>query len=267
MRKVREVEIPPRIPDKSIYSEIHDRQASLVKLYVDKGKQPDFPVDMNSKENQNFMREIIGFLEEEIIEAYEILERITHEHHVLKPAQIKVLIEEYNEEQADAFHLFVEVLQYSNILDFDLGAYYVKYFTDTDQVHLINPDPLVMAFNHASTVDYLALLRTRSTFRVFEISDDLTTGGTKVGANSLDQSEKALFSVFKYMRKATNQLKNKYWKETETGVNIEKYHELIMESWLYYILYLKINGFTPESVRDTYIRKNEVNLDRIKHKY
>jgi hypothetical protein len=248
-------------------SELYEMQSKLVTLYCDQGKQSPPPIDLTKKDNQKFIRDLIGFLEEEIFEGYEHLEELTRTHPEIKPKQVMELIEKYNEEQSDAMHFFIEILMYVNIQVEDLRTYYETYFTQKDLKGMIDNDPLIMAFNHATTVDYMIGLRQRVSFRIAQTVDDLSTGGVLVGANSLTQSKEALFESFKYLRLATNHLKNKYWKDSETGINMELFFENIMEAWLHYVLYLHINGYTARSVRDTYIRKNLVNIDRIKNKY
>lgn len=268
MLRVKEVTVEPKQEGVDSLAELFKLQGDLVKMYVDKKGQRPFPMPLSDKDNQKFLKELVGFLEEEIFEAYEVLEEIQSQHTKdrLKPADAKKLIEDYNEEQADGLHFFIEVLQYANVSVESLQEYYGLYFEAKDQLQMLDiTDTLQTAFNHAMTVDYLAGQRVH--FKLIDTTDDLTTGGTRISGQMMAHSKNALFEVIKYLRLATNQLRSKYWKEGESEPNYELFFDYLIEAWLHYILYLKIAGFTPESVRATYIRKNQVNIDRINNNY
>lgn len=268
MRKIEEIETPPFRTDVTFYQEMYESQAKLVENFVESKRQPPWPMDLNTRPSQQFMRDLIGFLEEELIEGYERIEELTRDYQRSDrdPKEVKDLVVMFNEEQADCLALFIEVLQYSNIDVISLEEYYKQYLTLAGFKGKITQDPLKMAFFHAQ-LNNGAFYRKGLKFRLMDSDSDITTGGCEVSNSQLEVSQRQLFQVTKYLRLATNLLKNKYWKETDTEVNMEKFHEYIMEAWLYYFLFLESNGFTRESVRGTFMRKNIINLERIANKY
>jgi hypothetical protein len=267
IRKIEEIKIPKRANGASQYKVMETLQKRLIDLYIEKKGQIPYPVDVNNTDSQKFIRELFGFINEEISESFEVLEYLTRNHPQMKADQTLEMVKEYNVEQADCMAFMIEILLYCNIEEADLYAYYTLLLNEARMPELICGDVLKMAFDYAKSIDHMAIMRNRAKFRISRSTEDYHMGAATVGHVSLVETERTLFQVMYYLGLASNKLKNKYWKEETQGVNTEEFHKLIMETWLHYILYLQMNGFTEESVYLTFYRKNQINIDRINNKY
>ena len=67
------IPIPDYNPEEDVLSYIYGRQLSIVNRYIEMGKIPfNYPLNLESRDEQQFMRELLGYLIEELSEAYEI---------------------------------------------------------------------------------------------------------------------------------------------------------------------------------------------------
>src|SRR6478735_6519 len=80
----------------------------LMTLYRDKNMIPDWPLPLDNEPNQVFMRDLMGYLMEEIYEAFTVLEDFmgANEWVKLKPEDKLTHLVDFNEEVADGLHFW-----------------------------------------------------------------------------------------------------------------------------------------------------------------
>lgn len=64
-----------------------------------------------------------------------------------------------------------------------------------------------------------------------------------------------------------NVLKNRFWRETNLKTDMNKYQSKLRDTIPTFFLFVKSLGIEPGQLLDFYLRKNEVNLFRIRSKY
>jgi len=262
----------------------------LMQKYNEKGKLPNWPLNLEEKEGQVFIRDLMGFLEEEIFEAFEHLEQTElalRKTDLDTNGRIDHLLK-FNEEIADTLHLWFEVMIYFNI---DLYAIEDYYKTLVKQKVLMPipeadnyEDILGLALRYGFMVVYannnitnqtlqlgaLNVINMSTQYAIDEqqIPWELLMGGKFISAKVVRESRDYLFDAIKHLQKARNTLKIKYWRNQDDRPNYEALHSNIMEAWLYYVCFLCRNNFqTPEQILHVYLRKHFINIDRLKNEW
>lgn len=103
-------------------SDLFERQRSFMEKLRSRGKLPEFPVDLSTKDGQGWIKQFAWNLVEELGEATHHLRNRLHyvgEHSELDRSS-------YLEELGDAFAFFMEVLILSGISEDDLYAQFCK---------------------------------------------------------------------------------------------------------------------------------------------
>lgn len=237
-------------------------QIKLMQAYKDAGRLSEWPVALQPKENQKFYRELLGFLEEEIIEAsweaHELLNlaksnQSTHEKLVM-----------LNEEIADSLHFWVEVFIYLGLVVRDFQEYYAA-MHDRFYLNKREGDILELAFQFAiSWGNKNIKLDPSLCFSLAAMPECYEMAGRLIGPDVLEAYEKYTFKSVQAIQLAKNCLKSKQWKGREYEVNVEKFNEFLMEGWLNWILSLSILRLRPLALTQNYLQKNRINHDKIK---
>lgn len=66
---------------------------------------------------------------------------------------------------------------------------------------------------------------------------------------------------------AVNVLKNRFWRETNLKTDHAYYHHSLRQTYVHFFHFCNALGFNPAELVDYYLKKNEVNLFRIRSKY
>ena len=252
-------------------------QEKLMEVYKERGRIPSW-TDKSVKENQEFIKGLIGSFIEESIEAFtKYEEAYLYFHHdagsePLKMLdKLKVLIKDFNEELADCTHFFIEILIYLGIYPEDLKAYYEKLGKEKGLPHITGSDPLRDAIEYATYVNvavtYINNLGT--TGNMYKIirdteGDPSLQAGRSMSTSMYENQAKLLFKCTVYLKRASNAMKAKHWRESRE-IDIDSVHNNIMEAWLYFFCYLSLVDCTGLSLYVNYLKKNKQNLERIKN--
>lgn len=259
----------------------------LMNMYKDKGKLPEWPLSIEDESGQIFMRDLMGFLEEEIFEAYEHLEHselILRKGELTTEERLKHLIE-FNEEISDTLHIWFEVLIYFNITLQDFEDYY-RELCISQNIHPENvvrntKDIFTLAINHASIIllkqEDISInnlgkgnidIISYSVEKLIEYNNIdwlAISGGRYLSAKLVRISQYYIFHSLKHLHTARHTLKIKYWRNTDQKPDYTTLHHNLMEGWLYFMCFLCLNNFTSSrQIENIYIRKHNINVDRIK---
>ncbi len=259
------------------------QQLKLVDKYIEKGKQVPYPVSIEEKPGQAFLRELFGFLEEEIFEAYEHIETMVITLNNVHPASLKgdVLkhLENFNEEVADTMAFWVEIFIYIGYDESTVKDYYAVVLEQMDMLHLDRgPDILqtaiaysemILGFSHQVNHTKLKI----ASYNLLIQNDIFNTDENKLPGNWIsdtvvNMSKDYIFQSIKHLNIARNCLKMKFWRETEGNTNHETFYQNLMESWLNYQVFLYITGYTLSTQFSyNFELKNKKNLERIETKW
>lgn len=206
--------------------------------------------NIHERETQNWIRETMGCLQEEIFEAKTILDATLELAHGLSEQlrQDQHLL--YREEQADILHFWIELFIFSGLDHSDILYYYDALFKERNFYKPQTPDGFALAMSYA----HHQLFPIRPASPLMALSSTLVVE---------QYGNKYLLLSLKYLNVARNQLKNKYWKSSEVETNKEQYINLLMESFIYYTLYMAVMGFGHAEVVKDYLTKNLINQERI----
>jgi hypothetical protein len=223
----------------------------LMQLYLDKGKLPEWPINVEVEQGQIFMRELIGFLEEEIFEAFEILERtelVLRKGELSFEDRIKHFYE-FNEEIADTLHLWFEVMIYFGIDNYAFNDYYLKLYKEKGLMSpndVKNTTSLDMAIKYSYAVLYqndditlgnlkmgqMDLVTATLAHKIDNegLSWELFNGGRYLSAKRVRMSESYLFHSIKYLQASKHTLKIKYWRNQDQKPDYDALHHNLMEA-------------------------------------
>lgn len=265
---------------------IFEAQSNLVELYIKAEKQKPFPISLEDKDSQAFIRELFGYLQEELFEAFEILETDTGIFMVNPIQDIKVIedhLVKFNEEISDTLCFFVEIFQYTGITEDSLYEYYSIMLEQMDLMRLSQQhDTLGTAINYA---EFILQVGHRIDKRIIEVGSHniikhnpkvlncsipskYFEAGHLISSNTVTLSQYYIFNTLKHINITRNCLKMKYWRENGDGVNYEKFNHNLMEAWLNYTVFLYLNGFNnSERLATIFMIKNGINIERVKTKW
>lgn len=99
IRDIKDDEIPQLVEGDNIFFKIWDLQVKLVEGYQKVEGLPDYPISLNTRKNQNMIKDFIGRVVEELAEAYEA-------YHIHGNMDL------WKEELIDALHFLMEIFIY-----------------------------------------------------------------------------------------------------------------------------------------------------------
>lgn len=231
---IKDFEIP--VPPGDKLQLIFDHQLTLLHKYHDIEEKnlghniPAFvPLNLHHPASQQRLKDFAWRITEELAEATECLIPVgTDEVH-------------YLEEMVDALHFTIELNHLSGVISSDLV-----------------PHP-------KDSGDWLEQL-----WSVLEISDIKTWiwAGIPVTDHAIHPVIRMIsWITVEKLGTAMNCLKNKPWKSTHMPTDVNEYRKKIIEFNHRFFVLLKISGFEPLTLTQSYLNKNAVNQFRIRSNY
>lgn len=276
---IKDINGPTDSLSPNLLDQMFEMRIALNDLYVSQGKLPSYPLtDLSKRDQQTFFRDLLGFLEEEIYEAYDEVINLT----VLEPVkesypQCEEHLIKLNTEIADVNHFFLEVFTYLGFDADDIKAYYNKVIAERGIQVLRSNNTLEMALNYASFIGThtglinSGMTRLSSSLVLNYVLDNepspLTAAHKGISIPLLEDHDSILFKVTWYLNRVRGLLKSKYWRETETQPNVELIYTYIMEAWLHWTVYMAMMGLDHKSLYRTYYKKHQINIERLTNGY
>lgn len=275
---VRNIQIPHLQLDSTQYlSKMYELGSTQLNGYLKIEGLPAPPLDINPPKSQVILKDFIGRVIEELTEGYESTSEVVN---MMKEVGWNVSIlpnykdllnhlQNANEEQADAIGFFITLLLYSNIMPEDiyeyvslnleeevytlakLMSYGVKILYEIDSTHIGATGYGLFNENLANyfDIDYKKVC-------------SYTPGFHSISEQTHDAEATILWQVTYQINIARNLLKNRPWKQTQVMSKELDYQEAVVKSFLMYLGFLAINGFTPSSLFELFYRKQQLNLWR-----
>ena len=258
---------------------IYDLQIEVLTEYQKIESLPDWPIDLEDKENQVLVRDFASRFIEELGEAFECVENIVE----LIPDYIKLKgkggdtsdiekmmlnrLYDFNEELSDALHFMIELNLFSDIPVQDMVNY-------ADAMDLActcdeyNMDILYFLKAGVSLIADRKDLRPQETpIAIHNDKSPFIRGGRLMNKEVMNNIAKLMWEITYEVKIACNQLKKKPWKQTDTKSNVVKYRRKIMMANFKLFSLFKYLGMDSKCVFEVYYRKNRINLHRIQSKY
>jgi hypothetical protein len=265
-------------------------QKNLLNRYRALGMVPSYPLDLNSRDSQDFIRKTIGWVIEELAEAMENFDGATEifNNEIYSDSGVQKKILNYliplTEELMDVLHFMVELLYYSGIEADDMLGYYKSRLT-TENYHeaFMTGDALTTSMMYARHINInndVSRIALYNSFKLetsneeayyralsMELPADSIVAGTKLGPELQVLIERLCWAITQKLFKAKNKLKMKDWKTSEVTTNIQAYQEDLMEAWVALSVLLDTLQLTDKAIYFHYEKTNYKNQERLNSGY
>lgn len=280
---------PPKSENK--LKTLFELQRELLNQYVKVEGLPNYPIDVNTKNSQTILKDFIGRITEELAEGLESLDNIlmvkdkfndvtmSGEHY---KGTVLPMLQNFNEECADALHFNLELLIFSGITEENVMDYVHS------NIMNISDTEYSISCGHRQPTDWLKSLVDIARMKIDNnslldwkfpdkasaipiiLQEDIHEYNP--GCRILnDQIFKNLMLMYANcslcLNVARNTLKNKPWKQTHMRTDESKFRALIIEGFIKLLEFLVFAGLDEDSIYYLYFKKNQVNQFRIKSKY
>lgn len=250
-------------------------QKKLLDRYVAKGSLPPYPLqDLESKTNQRTLKGFVDCFIEELSEAYSELELMLQAISSNDSLKAKEHLRAYNEEVADANHFLLEFLIYCQYEEAELDSLLESFCRDMNFEGLFEngkPFDVLMKIAGVSNRIEQRGIYVGKGFRVAEeiesLNDFTLRGGRRINDSMLVQHAELLWCVTHSFKKVNNTLKNRDWTSSHRALNTNLFEEKLLHALLWWANYLEFAGFSQTSICLSYLRKADINLERINNGY
>lgn len=248
-----------------------EMQKSLLEYYTVIENMPVYPLDINKRENQKFLKDLGRRLIEELAEAYSEI------YCVLKCAEENNLEEalnhlsRFNMEIGDAWHFLIEFMIFIGWTPETVNTV-INQNSDTvrspkDQLHNLDffagfenqKENTAFQANHPSNYRILPALT--------EVDNRELLGGRFIGPITIHVHEQLLWKCTYTLNVCLNQLSNREHHQTEKIANSIIFEEKFFDFLIMFYRYMNFINKSPYSIYLSYSIANKKNQDRIKNSY
>jgi hypothetical protein len=266
---IRDIKENVEYPGILAFADMFALQQLLVDHYTSIEKLPKAPIDINTKNGQDLVKDFSGRIIEELGEGFEsYLLMLDMFHHGIEEEEMIPHLQNFNEEIADALHFWLELMIFSGYGIITLENWLKEYI---DKRFLKGHDPLKIWFDLGEymVMDEIANKKVpcRWVIKDHMLKDEFLRGGRQLGKARRDILKQLLWDFTYHIQIARNTLKNKPWKQTQMMTDVNQYEESQRNATVALFKFLYFAGFTKESLYVIYYKKNKVNQFRIKSKY
>lgn len=266
---IRDIKENVEYPGVSAFAEMFRLQKILLDQYIGIEKLPPYPVDINTKDSQDLVKDFTGRIIEELGEAWEsYLIMLDMFHHGVDEENMISHLQNFNEEISDAIHFWLELMVYSGYEVSKLIEWLNHYL---DGQYIKGYDILKTWFDLGQNLVFPEIatkkIPCRWVIKDHMLEDEFLRGGRQLGNNRKEILKQLLWDITFHLQIARNTLKNKPWKQTEMMTDLKQYEDAQREATAALFKFFYFAGFTKESLYVIYYKKNKVNQFRIKSKY
>lgn len=280
---------PPVVKDGKYLESIFDLQSLLMEGYIGKIEKnlPPYPISINSEKGQVVLKDFSSRVIEETAEGYEstsaaldMLAQHGFNEDNLNQEQFEMLInhlQNSNEEQADAFAFFVELMLYANISPDDIYEYARKVLGYPSGSEIILHDLMMIGYNLHLKEGWgeqsMNLFPVVSDANLEYYNKDVAHVNSYIpGFRNMNpklhaDEDHMLWKVAYHLNLSRNFLKNKTWKQTQELTDGVRYQAEVVQAFITYCGYLMAMGFTDETFYVLFFKKHMVNRFRQKSGY
>ena len=281
---------PPVVEGGKYLEKIYDLQRDLMAGYIGKIEKslPNYPISLNSEKGQLVLKDFSARVIEETAEGYEstsaalqILESHGMNLDALSLEEFDMVVnhlQNSNEEQADAFAFFVELMLYANIQFDDIYSYVA-----TKMVNGLRVEDLTLGhLFEIGALEYVKREWVEEGHNLFpSISEEMLKahnlqpkkvfgyipGFLRISSSQHELEDHMLWKVAYHLNLGRNYLKNKTWKQTQELTDGLRYQSEVVKAFVAYCGYLQVMGFKPETFYVLFYKKHMVNKFRQKSGY
>ncbi|MCM1438827.1 MAG: hypothetical protein NC131_06400 [Roseburia sp.] len=282
-------ENPPVVENGKYLEAIYDLQKKLMEGYIGKIEKnlPPYPISINSEKGQVVLKDFSSRVIEETAEGYEstsaaldLLHKYGFNIDNMTPKHFDMLInhlQNSNEEQADAFAFFTELMLYANIGPEDIYGYVNKMFNRPEDAPVDLEDLMNIGFMECVREEWaeqqMNLFKVVEDYQLEAHNKDVDhvnsyiPGFRNMNDNLHANEDHMLWKVAYHLNVSRNYLKNKTWKQTQELTDGLRYQAEVVKGFIAYCGYLQAMGFTPATFFVLFFKKHMVNRFRQKSGY
>jgi hypothetical protein len=241
-----------------------------MKGYLDMGAlKPWSLFDLETKENQKYLRGIATYVTEELCEANQILDEINiaiamEAHHEEKRVELRPL---FIEELIDALHFMIELNIYAGIMPEDMDAVLEKQL-EAKNIEALKGEPLHAMLRYARHLNIEEqMIQDKKAGRGYLMSENMEYPFPWLTESMQVDLKITTLQTISNLFAAINMLKNKEWRRTETAVNLGYFRTQITNYWIWYMRILDLADFKPQDLYRQFELKHRINVQRIIDKY
>lgn len=256
---------------------MYSLQMELLEHYIPNTPgMPNFPININDRAGQRFMKEYTGHMIEELSEAFEM--HLLYSNAVgSNESDYNKYLQAFNEEIGDALHFMVELLIYANITPASIMGYYENILKEKNlfDVFYFDEDPLRTGMAFASFINTDGQALSFGSFgRCFmgskgqETNDPFLKAGFKASPEYHETHQVFLWNITHKLNQACNLLKKKPWaKDGDRETTARQFQFAMVDAWVVFTQYLDFLGYTDQLIYQVYHKVNHKNQERIKNNY
>lgn len=251
-------------------SEMMSIQRKLLSHYIQLESLPQYPVELNEKNNQKLIKSFVARYVEELAEAYEQLLSALGFISQNREREARERIILYNEEMADANHFLLEILLYCNMDEYLIDEHLEEFFTSRGMENLYTPlqtiKNLLLAGNFINR--NIAKSPGFNIYKAQERMEDPTiAGGSVINLELIEHHSSQLWNISYSLMIMVNELKNRPHRQTDTSVNMGNFFNKLILALVEIGRYWDFAGFTEQGLWQSYKRKSDTNFIRITNGY
>lgn len=248
-------------------------QKALLEKYKIIENLPAYPIELDSRKGQALIRDFIGRYVEELSEAFEQAAFGALDIEKNSQTSARGCIRNFNEEIADSNHFLLEILIYSNITFQDIDNMCKSRMFESGMGNLYlsgNPIQSLLRVGRFRN-SQLDIPNKSQLFQVFTdmdvIKDSTLCGGKRISSIMINTYAMFLWWITHSLNTARALLKNKDWTNTDRKVNEIGYREKLFDTLTIIFQFYDLIEMTELSLFTSYMKKNNLNQERIKNKY
>jgi NTP pyrophosphatase (non-canonical NTP hydrolase) len=253
-------------------------QKQVMLTMIAKEKLPQFPYDLNEKDNQQHFRSLHGFLVEELSEFFEAYQ--LHSMEAFEPdAESDKIVEnlvKLNEEFADIMAFALELLLYADITTEDIRSYMKANLAQLNLKELVHEDLLKMIMQSAGCINAMnqstfqrteyAILDLSMMYPISSIHEELSLG-VIYSATLVERMQSEIFKVLQNYHEALSLFKKKPWRDNGADVNLDAFKPKLINATLSLFLFAQLYRAEPLSIYYQFVNKSIINLERQETNY
>jgi len=253
--------------------EMFAKQRLILSEYKIREDLPEWPWDLQTKRAQVLLKRFAYRLMEELGEASEQLTLANEYISSNQAEKAEQCIEQYNEELADAWHFFLEILIFSGMDETGIELWVRRKRAENGIFEsTLNGDNLLkglLVFAQYQNYSEGYIRKKRDEFVIFAEPEVFTEnpqdmGGRSINEKALGIHDQFFWAIGRQIMTAMNQLKIRDWHtREEKTVNLIKYNEAMMEAFIFFIRLMDYTQKTELSIYNSYMIKNAINWERL----
>ncbi len=262
---IRDIRDEVHYPGKHAFEELFNLQLILVDHYTKIESLPPHPIDINTKDGQNLIKDFSARITEEFGEGFEsYLIMLDMFHAGTDEKEMIPHLQNFNEEVADAIHFWLELMIFSGF-----GASTINNWMGNQGGSSAGMLEALLAQAKEEVLNDTHHKRfpARWVIKDHMLKDEFLRGGRLLGNERKDMMKQLLWDNTYWLQIARNTLKNKPWKQTGMMTDFKQYEDAIANCTFAMFKFFAFCGFTAEAIFTIYFKKNKINQFRISSRY